>query len=284
MTQACPTQSPSRAPTSVPTAAPTEGPTKNTEKPIVTVFGSDQVTIEASRGAYYADQGGFCSDLTDGDISKGVIVSGAVFPQLDQTGEYKVQYECTNKRQITADKATRRIIVRDSQCPVCTIATDHLGLDGTIEASFPYVDDGATCSDTLDGLIENVVITNPVDVEQTGLYLVTYRARDKNGNWNDGSCKNSKQYIRTVRVVDTLKPVIGLHYNGANLASGLRSRRLLVAADRGVTSSASRFAAATGGAILIMSIAAAVYAAGSKSADRTCTSEVGSDTSKSSQI
>merc|ERR1711918_301085 len=50
---------------------------------------------------------------------------------------------------------------------------------------------------------------NPVNTEKVGTYVVTYRIKDKAGNWNDGKCKGSKHYKRTVTVKDTLKPVIG---------------------------------------------------------------------------
>merc|ERR1711912_59553 len=49
-----------------------------------------------------------------------------------------------------------------------------------------------------------------VNVEQTGEYVVTYSATDDSGNTClDDPQKNPR---RTVVVVDTLKPVIGLQY------------------------------------------------------------------------
>merc|ERR1712070_456404 len=121
--------------------------------------------------------------------------------------------------------ATKTLIVRDGTCPVCSMVE---GPD-TVEASFPYIDAGVRCSDSLDGTIDDVVVSNPVDVERTGTYLVTYRARDATGNWNDGNCKHSQTYIRTVTVVDTLKPVLALHYNGKTIQNSASpsSRRLI---------------------------------------------------------
>lgn len=253
---ACPTQSPSLAPTAIPTPAPTKAPTLDTRKPIVSVFGQDQLTVEAAQNAFYTDQGGFCTDYNDEDLAASVVVSGAVYPQLNRTGVYTIHYGCKNTRNIEADEETRQVIVRDTTCPVCTLNTQHMGADGTIEASFPYVDDGAICSDNLDGVIPNVVTTDTVNTEQTGLYLVTYRAKDQNGNWNDGACKQSQQYIRTIRVVDTLKPVLALHYNGATVAGSLRTRRLLEDSQLGQT--VSHVVAASTGAFFI-TIAAAIY-------------------------
>merc|ERR1712100_416334 len=52
----------------------------------------------------------------------------------------------------------------------------------------------------------------------TGTYIVTYRAQNTVGLWNDDSnCRGgANTYKRTVTVVDTLKPVITLKYGGSN--------------------------------------------------------------------
>jgi len=183
-------------------------------KPIVNVYGSDFVLYEATLNGAYHDEGASCSDTKDGDISARVVVSGAIFPQLTRTGTYKLWYDCENSYGSSAKRATKTLIVRDGTCPVCEMNHGPT----TVEASFPFIDAGVRCSDSLDGTIDDIVVSNPVDVERTGVYLVTYRARDATGNWNDGDCKHSKHYIRTVRVVDTLKPVLALHYNGKTLA------------------------------------------------------------------
>merc|ERR1712167_447686 len=53
---------------------------------------------------------------------------------------------------------------------------------------------------------------NIVNVERTGVYEITYRVKDSNGNWNDGtSCSGGQtgsENVRTVTIVDTLRPVI----------------------------------------------------------------------------
>jgi hypothetical protein len=210
---ACPTLPPSFPPTREPTATPSASPTLAAYEPVVNVYGSDFVLYEATLNGSYHDAGASCSDLKEGDISARVVVSGAIFPQLTRTGTYKLSYDCENTLAMPAKKATKTIIVRDGTCPVCSMNSGP----ATVEASFPYIDAGVRCSDTLDGTIDDVVVSNPVDVERTGVYLVTYRARDATGNWNDGNCKHSKTYIRTVRVVDTLKPVLALHYNGKTI-------------------------------------------------------------------
>merc|ERR1711898_64292 len=51
---------------------------------------------------------------------------------------------------------------------------------------------------------------------ELGTYVITYRAKDTVGLYNDGAnCRGGAQYYsRTVTVLDTLKPVITLKYNG----------------------------------------------------------------------
>ena len=52
------------------------------------------------------------------------------------------------------------------------------------------------------------------------MYHVIYRAKDSSGNWNDEDCLGKAEYIRTVHVVDTLKPVIALHYGSKLVHAG----------------------------------------------------------------
>lgn len=137
-------------------------------------------------------------------------MSGAIFPSGKRLGTFTINYDCTSSKGIPAITATKTVIVRDTTCPTCTMKPGPK----RIETSFPYLDAGAVCSDSVDGKIEDVVVTNPVNVEREGTYFVTYRAKDVAGNWNDGACKGSSAYIRTIQVVDTLKPIVALHYHG----------------------------------------------------------------------
>jgi hypothetical protein len=178
--------------------------------PVINIINKDFLTLEATTAEFYSDHGAVCSDQHDGDISGSVVVTGSIFPSLRTTGSYKLTYDCSNSNDRHALTANRKVLVRDTHCPVCRIRP---GID-TVEASFPFADAGVLCSDSLDGLLKDVVVTSTVSVEKTGQYYVTYHVRDKAGNWNDGACKGSKKYVRTVQVIDTLKPVVALHYRG----------------------------------------------------------------------
>jgi len=184
-------------------------------QPIINIAGSDVNILEAVPLGYYNDAGATCFDLTEGELSERMLVTGTLFPSPRNPGTYSIHYMCTNSQGFSAEVAVRHVVVRDTECPVC-VATD--GPD-EFEASFPYMDAGAHCSDSLDGPIEDVIVLNDVDVERVGVYKVSYRARDAAGNWNDGSCKGSAQSVRTVHVIDTLQPVLSLHYKGKHLVS-----------------------------------------------------------------
>jgi hypothetical protein len=173
------------------------------------------MTLEAARGLGYSDQGAGCIDEYGTDLSTHVRVSGAIFPSGWRVGTFQINYDCaTPQTGVSAVTANRTVVVRDTTCPICKVSPGPT----TVETSFPYVDAGAVCSDTVDGVLKNVVVTDTVDVEREGTYFVTYRALDGAGNWNDGACRGSTKYIRTITVVDTLKPVVALHYNGKILS------------------------------------------------------------------
>jgi hypothetical protein len=111
-------------------------------------------------------------------------------------------------------KKVRQVVVVDSYPPACSFDATNLQTV-TVEASFPY--DGAdlapTCTDNcgFDGkciagrtAAAPVVGTN-VDVEKVGTYTVTYSIKDASAN-------PSPLIVRTVLVIDSLKPIIGLSF------------------------------------------------------------------------
>merc|ERR1719399_2716406 len=205
--------------------------------PIIQILGSDQMTLEATHQGNYIDDGATCSDQVDGVISQNVEVSGDVV-NLSKVGTYTITYNCKDSANNEAPAAQRTVVVAQTSCPKCTMYGKHAdnSFDLTHEASFPYTDAGATCSDVIDGSITPVCSTDNsaytggetaavcaqgsklVDVETTGTYIVTYRAQNTVGLWNDDSnCRGgANTHKRTVTVVDTLKPVITLKYGGSD--------------------------------------------------------------------
>jgi hypothetical protein len=183
------------------------------------LHGTATVTVPASRKSAYVDAGAKCSDGGDGDISGDVIVHTSM-ASLEQPGDYWFVYECKNSQGRSAIAATRIVKIVDNLCPVCSVKS----APANIEASFPYTDAGATCTDALDGNIATSIfsfgtvkpVSEIVNVERTGVYTITYRALDSSGNWNDGSCTGSQhgKNVRTITVIDTLKPVLALNFKG----------------------------------------------------------------------
>lgn len=197
-----PTTSPTAAPTNVPTLSPTYK-----AFPVVTVIGGNVVTVEASfSGQEYKDQGAMCTDLNDGDLSHTIIVTGTVDMTKFNADAQIINYTCTNSDG-ASQTARRFVYVHEGGCPHCIM---HGAKSMAIEASFPFVDDGITCTDNFPH--PNLQYSNigHVDVEKAGTYKITYFATDRAGN--DNSMCGQAPVIRTVAVVDTLKPVIGLKY------------------------------------------------------------------------
>ena len=89
-------------------------------------------------------------------------------------------------------------VVKDTTAPVITLVGSP---EVTVEAGTAYVDQGATATDDVDGdITSHIVVSNPVDTFQLGVYTVTYKVQDSAGN-NAG-------VVRNVTVVDTTAPVI----------------------------------------------------------------------------
>jgi hypothetical protein len=231
--------------------------------PIIKVLGADHMTLEATKTGNYIDDGATCSDQVDGVISQNVEVNGDVV-NLEVPGTYNVEYNCMDAAQNPAPTAKRIVTVKHTSCPTCylngcdnvyqkTATSSHVkryasdtatfeGCSEKHEASFPYTDAGATCADTIDGPLnkvgENYFVQNNVNAMAVGTYTITYRAKNSVGTWNDEACRGlSVKYVRTVEVLDTLKPVIRLKY-AATAGSSVEIARSATA-DTGVNHEAN---------------------------------------------
>merc|ERR1712023_2407 len=198
--------------------------------PIIQILGSDQMTLEATHQGNYIDDGATCSDQVDGVISQNVEVSGDVV-NLSKVGTYTITYNCKDSANNATPAATRTVVVAQTSCPRCHVfGQDEINH----EASFPYADAGAACSDVIDGTTTTKCYTtyggNPdveaadckgstlVDVETTGTYTIQYKSTNTVGLWNNGAnCRGGPHsYYRTVQVMDTLRPVISLTYSSSS--------------------------------------------------------------------
>jgi len=197
-------------------------------RPVIQILGSDNMTLEATHEGNYIDDGATCSDQVDGVISQNVEVSGDVV-NLSKVGAYTITYNCKDSAGNTAPTLSRSVHVKQTSCPTCVITEFVESLQH--EASFPYTDAGAVCTDIIDGTVATIKI-GTVDVQTTGPYVITYRAQNSVGLYNDGrdasgsittssGCRGTAiSYTRTVVVKDTLKPVIKLTYENNKIAWG----------------------------------------------------------------
>jgi hypothetical protein len=186
-----------------PGSTPTTKPSVQTQSmslPIIYITGGDLATFEASTTAKYTDVGATCSDKQDGIIYTNKPGTGSV--AMAKPGDYTTSYECTDSDQQHAIGVQRYITVEDTTKPVCKLIGSA---KVTHEAGFAYNDKGATCKDSLDGMVPTILSSNNVNHAKVGTYYVKYTAKDAAGN-------QANTVTREVVIVDTLRPVIGLKY------------------------------------------------------------------------
>jgi len=212
-------------------------------KPIMRMVPCDAVVnVPASTTAPYVDEGSICSDQVDGMMSEKVEVTGDVV-NLAVIGTYHITYNCQDSAGNTADPLIRTVVVKDEVCPTCIVGADTSEV--TTEASFPYTDAAVTCYDNIIAYEAGVtqqdvaysaagVTVTGVNVELTGPYKITYSWTANNMD-SAACCSTSTQCtdaaraavacvvgttcaaaVRTVHVVDTMRPIISLHYMAEN--------------------------------------------------------------------
>jgi len=135
------------------------------------------------------------------------------------TGTYVFKYTCTDEANLESYKC-RTIINQDHTLPVITVKNptkEAGGCDVTgycvPASSGTYVDEGASCSDRVDGDINfNVVAKGDiVDTTTVGTYVIQYECKDEAGN-----VASEIGAARTVIVFDTICPTCGVSIDGEN--------------------------------------------------------------------
>ncbi|MCI9039027.1 MAG: DUF5011 domain-containing protein, partial [Clostridia bacterium] len=128
-----------------------------------------------------------------------------------------ITYNVTDASGNVADEVTRTVRVVDIQKPVITLEGQP---EVIVEVGDTYTDAGAIANDNYDGVItEKIITVNPVDTTVVGTYTITYNVTDANGNKAD-------EVTRTVRVVDTQKPVIKIDTLFQRLEAGSKYQRV----------------------------------------------------------
>ncbi len=164
----------------------------DTTSPVITLLGSDPVTIEA--GSTYTDAGATVSD----NISTPITATASGTVSTFVVGTYVIEYNAVDGSGNVAATVTRTVNVVDTTAPVINITGQNPNI---VTINNVYVDSGATASDLVDGII-TVTSTSTVDTATLGTYAVTYFATDLSGNTTSAS--------RSVIVIppDTTAPVI----------------------------------------------------------------------------
>lgn len=133
------------------------------------------------------------SSTSHSALLSGLTASTTYYYQITYVGDYQ-----TLKSEVSKFDTAKATAI-DTVKPVITVLG---GQYPTIAVGGAYIDAGATASDNIDGVItSNIRTVNPVNPRVIGKYVVTYDVSDAAGN-------AATQKIRTVNVVDRIKPVI----------------------------------------------------------------------------
>lgn len=180
----------------------------DTTAPVVTLSGSSPVTILS--GSVFTDEGATWSDAVDGTGVVASFNSGTL--DVNNTGSYLIGYVYVDAAGNTGSVyRVVNVVEPDVTAPVVTLSGSS-PID--VEFGGPYVDDGVTWTDNVDGSgTIGAFNSGSLDVNTLGTYLIGYVYIDLGGN--TGSVD------RVVNVVDTTAPVLTLSGgNPVNIFSG----------------------------------------------------------------
>jgi uncharacterized repeat protein (TIGR02543 family) len=170
----------------------------DTAAPVIQLSGSASMSL--NQGDIYNEPGAIVSDNVD--IGLDSIISGSV--NTNVPGTYTIKYNAIDNAGNRAAEKTRTVTVRpsnlDSVKPVIRLNGDSTI---TLEVKSTFNDPLATVSDNKD-INVNLITSGVVNTGVVGTYTLRYNAIDNAGNRAD-------EVVRTVRVVDTTKPVVTLN-------------------------------------------------------------------------
>ena len=160
--------------------------------PSLTLLGANP--FEIIEGSTFTDPGATATDLTDGNITANIQVTGSV--NNNTIGSYTLTYSITDSANQTVT-LTRTVNVIENNLPTITL---NGASSIQINQGETYTELGASASDIEDGVL-SVSITGTVDINTPGTYTLTYSAQDNNGG--------SASTTRTIVVID-LPPTLAL--------------------------------------------------------------------------
>ena len=174
----------------------------DTTAPVITVLGSNPVTVVA--GTAYTDAGATALDNIDGNLT-GLIITINPINLSTPVGVYTVTYTVSDAalNNATATRTVNVVAIPDVIAPVITILGSN---PVNLTVGSTYTDAGATATDDVDGDITSHIVTTglPINTSATGTQYVVYKVIDGAGN--------TASVMRTVNIiatpVDTVAPVI----------------------------------------------------------------------------
>jgi hypothetical protein len=163
--------------------------------PVVTLNGANPLTLDCPEP--YVEAGAMAEDDLDGDLTEGIVITGAVDTTTPDT--YTVTYAVSDSGG-KETVVTRTVVVRDVTPPELMI----IGIEEqTVECGAPYEDPGVIAEDACEGdLTETISVTGSVDTSTPGVNTLTYTVLDTAGN--------QASLSRTVTVQDTTPPQLML--------------------------------------------------------------------------
>lgn len=169
----------------------------NNNPPVITLNGDAVVYIEAKTGAKYVEEGAVVVDDIEGILPNDrLVITGSV--NTDVIGTYFIKYDAKDIHGNPAISVYRQVVVRDTTPPEVTLNGSK---DIKLLYGEDYIEEGAIAIDNYDGELL-VTINNPIVIDKTGIYEVTYVAYDKSGNRGSAT--------RTVEIIDNISPNITL--------------------------------------------------------------------------
>ena len=177
----------------------------DTTPPTITLTGSASVTV--TLGDTYEEEGAVCSDIVDAD--KPATVGGDTV-NTDSTGQYTIQYTCTDTAGNEATPVDRTVTVHDPTAPsvvIDNVTMEATGATTSVNIGYPEITDASggpyTVTHNATGNVQTTSGASNVTVSfGVGRIIVQWSVMDPSDNIGTA--------LQMVDVTDTTPPTITL--------------------------------------------------------------------------
>ncbi len=175
----------------------------DTTPPTITLTGSASVTV--TLGDTYEEEGAVCSDIVDAD--KPATVGGDTV-NTDSTGQYTIQYTCTDTAGNEATPVDRTVTVHDPTAPSISIndvTMEATGATTSVNIGYPEITDASggpyIVTHNATGNVQTTPDTSNVTVSLgVGMIIVQWNVTDPSNNIGTA--------LQMVDVTDTTPPSV----------------------------------------------------------------------------